>query len=310
MRPGITQFPVDVLINLPVPALAGSFLVADSVGSYAYILLGQTDFYRINLNGSPAWQRLSDPPSGAGGMVFGAGVCAVWDEQMQRIWVVAPGQGGADFVWTGYYDVATGGWTSADAGGSLDLLLAATWSTDGALVDTYIAGTLNQYLYLRGSNLNTFYRFDKIGDAWAAMAVPTVASGAGVTLIYRPGFNPDFIYSTHGGGSTAMRRYTISTNTWANYIPVPMLTWVGGVNTGTCACSNPDLVGGFWRLNATGQIYAESRAVQMYPLVRIYGPDGVATVGNKLSAYKTGGVTFILVLLHSSTQIQRIRVVE
>lgn len=314
MRAGVTQFPVDVFCNLPVVAGAGSFLITgpDGTHSYAYALAGQTAFYRLSLYGSPAYERVASPPAG---LVFGAGVCAAYDSTRARIYVVGPGTGGADDVWTGYYNPLANTWTAADAGGTLDALLGGLWGTDGALCspDAAINGAASsQYMYLRGGNLNTFYRFDKVADTWVAMAVPGLAGGAGCTLVWRPAWNADMIQSTHGGGSTAFVQYTISAGTWAG--GTPAVVPADGAGLGTCACATPDGFTGLWRLNASGQIMAWTRT-SLFPYARIYGADGVATVGSKMCTYRvgqtgSGGTTFVLVLLHGSNQIQRIRIVE
>lgn len=314
MRAG--QNPVDILCNLPAVAPAGSFIVTDPRGVHplAYLGFGQALFYELNL-WTGALQRLADIPAG---LVFGAGTCAAYDSTNGRVWAVGPGAGAGDDSYTGYFSLATGAWVAADAGNTLDGLLGATWGTDaslfcfstalsGAYPITNAAGIAN--LLLRGSGLNTCYQFGIGADTWVASAVPGVVSGAGTTLVPAWGHNPDRVYSTHGGGSTVVRYYGIAGNAWGNVTPVP--TFVDAPNTGTSAVAHPDGRKILYRLNATGQIlYYDPVTNALVPYARIYGPDGTATVGSKLCAYKQDGDTYLVALVHGSSQVQRIRIVE
>lgn len=322
MRAG--QNPVDILCNLPAVAPAGSFFVTDPFGisPYGYICFGQSSFYQIDL-GSGALRRLPDLPAA---LVFGPGVTACWsyagpNGRGETLDIIGPGVAGPTFAYTGRYDPFNGAWAVTGAAGTLTALLAATWGTDAAscFVGLPSHGTANAYVLLRGSGLNTSYRLNIVGNAWAATGgVPGVVSGAGCTMAATWGYAGDdlYAYSTHGGGNVALRRYGVAADAWAAVVPDPVL--VDAPNTGTCSCTHPNGRLVLIRLNATGQILAYNPNTMdivggddvVYPYARIYGPDGTATVGNKLCSWKQNGDTYLGVILHGSSQVQRIRIVE
>ncbi len=310
MRTG--QNPVDILCNLPSVAPAGSFIVTDQLGrsQFAYCGFGQSSFYEINLY-TGAIQRRADIPAG---LVWGAGTCATYDSNNARVSVVGPGTGAAgDFAYTGYYNIATDAWVATGAGGQLEALLANTWGTEGTLLHlgTAMSGTYTgDVMILRGSNLNTCYLFSIAGNAWAATGVPGAAANVGATMAVAWAHNPDRVYGTLGGGVAPLAYYSVAGGNWPMFVGGP--TFSVGPTTGTAACTHPDGRLVLYRLNATGQILAfdpVTNTITSY--ARIYGADGTATVGTaKMCAYKQNGDTYLVVLLHGSTQVQRIRIVE
>lgn len=308
MRAG--QNPVDILCNLPSVAPAGSFFVTDPLGRspYGYCCFGQSLFYEVNLyNG--ALRRLANLPAG---VVFGPGLCATLNSGNGRVWIVGPGLGAGDDSYTGYYNPLTDAWVAADAANSLDALLGATWGTEGTLVHLGPAMSgayTGDVMILRGGNLNTCYLFSIAGDAWAATGVPGAVAGPGATMAVAWAHNDDRVYASLGAGVAPMAYYSIAGGNWPVFVGGP--SFGDGPNTGASACTHPAGRRILYRINATGQIVSYdpvSNALTAY--ARIYGPDGTATVGNKMCAYVQGGDTYVCVIVHGSSQVQRIRIVE
>jgi hypothetical protein len=314
MRSG--QNPVDILCDLPVVPSAGSFIATDPKGAsrYAFLGLGQNYFYALDL-----WSGgLTLLPVFPAAFVWGAGMCAAYDGTLGRLWVVGPGAGAGDDSHTAYWNVATGAWVAADAGNTLDALLGGTWSTAGALFAltadlsgaypiTNGAGVVD--LVLRGGGLNTQYQFRISTDTWVASAVPGAVSAAGCSYAVPWAIDHGGVYSTHGGGSTVMRRWDIATNVWANVTPIPPFTSAFGA--GSSLLTHPDGRLILARVAATNQIIAYDPLLNTHtPYADLMGADGYPEAGTRMCAYKQNGDTYLVAMIHGSTQVQRIRIVE
>jgi hypothetical protein len=310
------QNPVDILCNLPVLPTAGSFIVTDPKGTsrYAFIGLAQSHFYALDL-----WSgALTLLPVFPAQFVWGAGMCAAYDATLGRLWVVGPGTGAGDDSHTGYWNVATGAWVAADAGNTLDALLGATWATAGTLLAltadlsgayplTNAASVVD--LVLRGSGLNAQYQYRINTDTWVASAVPGAASAAGCSYAVPWALDHAHVYSTHGGASAVLRRWDIAANTWADVTPIPPFT--STISAGTSLLTHPNGRLILARIGTTGQIVAyDPHTNAQVPYADLMGADGYPEAGTRLCAYTQNGSTYLVALLHGSTQVQRIRIVE
>jgi hypothetical protein len=312
MRTG--ENPIDILCNLPTKATAGSFFVTDPLGRspLGFVAVGQSAFYEVNLY-SGALQRRANIPAG---LVWGAGTCACYDADRARIWVVGPGTGVAgDFAYTGYYNTATNNWFATGAGGELEALasIVATWGTDGALVHLAVSMSRTTYtgdeLLLRGSGLRRMYRYDAAGDAWTEGADAGVVASTGCSLAPLWGWNPRSVIAVNGNSVPIPLLWDVPTAGWPMWMTAP--TFPEPMTTGSSCVMHPDGRRILYRVNATGQIIIYDpilNTIRTY--AHIYGADGTAAVGGKLCAFKQNGDTYLAALLHDSTTIQRIRIVE
>ncbi len=320
LRPGINKNPVDIVATLPVPATAGMCMVTDPRGTspYIYFLFSATSFWRLDTTGW-TWQQLASPTA-AIMTAFGAGTCMTMDVSGGTIYAFGPGAGGGDDAWTARYTIATDTWAAMDATGDMDALLGATWASDGVLVhpctslspDVPAIGAIpaNDYLLLTGNAGLVTYVYQISTDAWTAplLARPFVV-GAGTTASWLWGYSANRVYGQDAGGTAPSRYYNITANTWNNVTPVPALTTLP--NTGTCAISSCCGSLQYLHLNATGTILQFNPATsEVTPLATLYGPEGAATAGSKLAAYKVGDREFLLAMLQSTTQLQRVQIIR
>jgi hypothetical protein len=233
---------------------------------------------------------------------------------MSRIWVLGSGQLAPDRAWTGHYNTLTGVWTSVDAGGTLDALLGGLWGTDGAMAHpctTVAAAASDDFIYLCGNNAAAAYRYQITLDTWTTVppAARGAVGGAGTTLVWPWAINVDRLYAVDGGGLATQRWYSIAGNAWTALAPIP--PWTELPTTGTCACSSTDGRYVFIRENATETIFIyDPITSSIFPLGKITTTDGAATVGGRLCSYETGGVHYVVTMIHGSPQVQRIRIVE
>jgi len=311
MIPGVTIPPIDIVVpELPAAAGPGSFVVTDPRGDwpYVYIMLSATGWYQVDTR-NWTWQQLPSPPAG---LAFGAGVCAVKDTSLARIWVVGPGTGAGVDAWFGFFDLVSMTWNPGGAPdvASLNALLGGVWGTDGALAHpctAVAAAASDDLLYLTGNGGLPVYQFSIAGNTWTTVppANRLVAAGAGTTLDWLWAYSVDLLFS-QDGGAASMESYGITADAWAAVVPVPAWPTVPG--TGSCACASIHGEALYIRLNATGQIYRFDPLTSFVtPLCRLYGPDGTAGAGGKICAYAAAGREYVLALLHGYRQLQRIR---
>jgi hypothetical protein len=259
-----------------------------------------------------ALQRRRDIPAG---LVWGAGTCACYDADRARIWVVGPGTGVAgDEAYTGYYNTLTNNWFATGAGGQLEALasIVATWGTDGALVllaQAMSATYTGDVLLLRGSALGRMYLYSVGGDAWTEGANAGVAASTGCSLAPLWGWNANSVIAVSGNSVPMPQLWDVPTAAWPMWMTAP--TFPEPMTTGSSCVIHPDGRKVLYRINATGQIIVYDpllNTIRAY--THIYGSDGTAAVGGKMCAFKQNGDTYLAVLLHNSTTIQRIRIVE
>ncbi len=212
LKPGIDLPVYQWLRFTPATAAAGNCVSSDKRGidRYIYMLLSATAFWRYDTY-SDSYQQLANPPS----LAFGAGVSMTFDPSQGaegRIWLFGPVSSSPYAVFA-YYDIGTNAWTTRNVPSGL----AAAWGTDAHLSHTcsayHIAGN-DDHIYLIGNNATTWYRYSITGNSWSTMTPALLGSaGAGCSMIWEWGRNPDKLWIMRGGGSVIFYEYSISGGT-------------------------------------------------------------------------------------------------
>lgn len=314
MLPGVSIPAVDLPMELPVAAGNGALIVNDPRGTdpYLYVLLGLSDFWRIDTRTWTA-QQLASPPVGG---VFGAMLSGCYDPSRGRIWVISAGS--VDDAWFHFFDLATATWDAGGAPGvaSLNTLLSGALITGSALAhpctDVAFAGS-DTHLYLTcddGPSQIACYHYNIGATTWTAVAVRFQSMGAGVSLDWPWAYSIDTLVSLPGGNNGNIELYEIGGDAWgAGAGPLPAFDPTSpGLGTATCVHPSGDSI--LLRLNATGRVY-RYRPVDgtIVPVAKIHSVDGAATGGHKLAAYTANGKVYAVVLVHGSTSLQRLELV-
>lgn len=309
--------------DLPATVGAGACIVTHPTGASteAYIILSATSFNMVDLV-SGSLLRLPNPPAG---LVFGAGVCMLWDPSRGasgRVYVFGPGTGaGVDAYWH-HFDIATKAW---DVGGApnvaaLNALLGGTWAIEASLAHPCTRVGLavsDNFIYLTGNGGLPAFRYDITepgGTEWTSVppANRAVLAGPGSTLNWLFGQSVDHLYSVDGNGVGSMERYGIAGDAWAAVVPVPV--WTELPTTGTCSCVSTDGRKLYIKLNATGVIYAfDAVGLTLTPVAQIsesINSDGTATtatVGRKMATFKDRDADTLVVMINGTNYLQGIR---
>ena len=214
------------------------------LGGYIYVNrdANTNTFYRFNINGN-AWETLTNLPQTAqyvgvvgvgdttNGFVYvfrGNGSYDFWKYNPRTANFEGPTElpntpsTGADLIY-GNGNVYFRRGASSTSFYKYNLSIGGTWATLSSSPAAFADDTKgvkagNYYYYLRGSNTNTFYRYDPntgVGGTWTTMANTTATMSYGASLVY-PG-SGNYIYATRGGLNRTFMRYTIGVGeTWSD----------------------------------------------------------------------------------------------
>jgi hypothetical protein len=177
---------------------------------------GTTDFWRYSISGN-AWSAVTTPPPIPGPADDGAALVEIYDNQGLcggTGYQVAMIRGGSnsDF-WC--YSISRNQWIPGPG-------LPAPPGPGAALAQLQGLGRI--YL-LAGGGTTGFWMLDWTGQ-WTALAStpgPVGAGGALVGINYGTQSQKYVLYALQGGGSSAVWRFDVATNTWSHLSDVPVL---------------------------------------------------------------------------------------
>lgn len=294
---------------LPATTAVGACQISDRRGTdrYIYMLFSVTSFWRYDTI-TDSYQQLASPNALGGSGTWGAGTCMTF----------APCQGTAGYIYLfnaystqngfGYYDIAANTWTSRST-----TSLPATWGTDGMMshvCTTYNAeAASNDFIYLIGNNSTTWYRYSISGNSWVAspttIANLPAAAGAGCGIHWISGQSTDTLVYIRATTTTALYKYTISSNTWSAdvaYLPKTE-TFTTGTQTVYESTNNR-----IWlQKDSTHRLYYYDVATdRIYPSGSIPYLSGTAIVGDGLAYIKTtDGAQFIYYRRQTGNELWR-----
>jgi len=348
MRPGNIP-PVEILTPLPVATSAGACFASDIRGTDRYIYYfvptstTAATFWRYDTY-SNDWQQLAVPGTIGGNARFGAGCALVVDPSagsgtgvivgdVPNVWLFHP-HAIAPFAQLQFYCISSNAWTTASqAGGAFDAAglggaqLTAQWAGDTAITHTCTAlnSTVNdRYVYITGSNVanaggvaTVFYRYDLTTGTVAAMQVHAVAAGLGCTLAFIPQI-PDRLYYQRGGATANWENYNIAANTWTNWgVTAPGTdtfttgtALIGDASRGKFVTRASTTAGGQIKLLEMDPLITAAGRPELRPVGNGYLGDGTPHSGSLLAMANTGTSKYLYVARNTSTDFQRIWIVE
>jgi len=297
--------------------------------------LDDCEFWRYD-RWMDAWQQLDWGTAvtaivGAGGAgVPGIGCAMVVDASSQVIgannadvWLTIPDTI-APWMQILYYDAGANTWfLTAQGGGAFTAVaqmaarLAASWAGDCRICHTSSALSAdadNGLIVISGNNGPYTYRYDIGTDAVTCVGGENRAgnTGPGLTLDWDPA-SANYIISCRAtaGGSLVVDRLDIATATWAviaNVLPGSDL-WT----TGTDSCVDIHNRNFLMHLSGSGRIRSGNYAGAALTITnagQMYGTNGTPHVGNCMAWGIEGSRRYIYLRRHTSTEFQRITLVE
>ena len=333
MRPGNIQ-PVEILTNLPVATSAGACFTSDLRGNGQYIYYfvptaaATAQFWRYDVFAN-TWQQLASPGTFNGTARFVAGCALRFDASASvplnlaagpNIWLFHP-DSAAPFAEFQAYNIATNAWGNASqAGGAFNAAgldtaaLAAQWTTDAAIAHpcTILNPTVSDnFIYLTGNAATFVYRYTISTGTVAAMTAHGATAGPGCTLVWLPA-NPDRIFYQRGNATNTWEYYGIAGNNWNAVTPVP--------NTDTYTTGTA-MIGDIVRdLLIVRKSAVAGEQIKFYdfnyhtnelkPLATAYQSEGTPHVGSLITLSRVGSQKYVFVGKQTSTDFQRVWVVE
>ncbi len=289
---------------MPVTTAAGATQCNDERGTdrYVYMLLGATSFWRYD-TWTDNYQQLASPVTA---ITFAAGTAMVYDPSQGsgRVWLFAPSSSSPYAIFQ-YYDVATNVWTARNAPTGL----GAQWGTDAHLAHTctsYAAGGNDDYIYLIGNNVTTWYRYSISGNTWTTMATAlTGTAGAGCAIIWPYNWSSaGKLWVLRGGATANVYIYDIAGGTFSTPTYNPNTETF---TTGTCVAQQPGSNRIYIQKDATHRtFYYDLAANTMAPAGMWPYTSGTAHVGDGFNYTKTpDGAEFLYYRRQTGTEFWR-----
>ena len=221
------------LAQTPAPVLAGAALaapapIAGAPEEFVYAFRGgdTKDFWKYNINDN-AWMTAPDAPATVGD---GASLVAIHaythcSRGSGQFCVAAlRGANTSDF-WM--FDIRENRWCKAPD-------TPAPIGPGGAIAQLQRFGEIYA---LRGNGTRDFWKIDEQVGVWVRLADTPGPANAGGSLIginYGTQSQRDVLYALQGGGSTAVWKYDVATDSWSHQSDVP-----GGVGPGGAVTAPP-----------------------------------------------------------------------
>jgi len=227
----------------------------------------------------------------------------------------------APFVELQFYNAGLNTWVVAvqaaggfNAAGLGNATVTGQWNGDIAfcLPCTSVGlAASDDFLYIIGGNTaNTGaaalygYSYQISTGTVAAITVRGGAVGDGCTLSWLSKW-PDRLYSRRGGATTTFEWYSIAAPAWAAVTPIPN-TETYGMGSRSIAVELANVL----LFYQNGRLLAFSPQTNATTEIgKIYGDDGTVHVGDPLAWMLVGNEVLLYACPHSSSVLQRIRVV-
>jgi hypothetical protein len=219
---------LGLLAPTPAPVLAGAALAAPmgSVSAPEDLVFGfrggeTTDFWKYSISQNQ-WTAAPDAPAPVGD---GAALVAMHSytfcpPALSQFCIAAVRGGNTTDFWI--FDIQANRWCSAPN-------TPAPVGVGGAIAQLQQHG---HTFVLRGGGYRDFWRFDD--RSWIRLADapgPVDAGGSLVGINYGTASHDDALYALQGGGSTAVWKYDVPSNSWSHQVDAPDAIGVGGAVT-------------------------------------------------------------------------------